>query len=244
MNQETPNHIQQPDNLKQYIKKGEFPRWRIFFNLYLRNVIASLLGFAIILLLNFFTPMTSSWLHRALVASGNGIQCLLGLFPLILVIIAIFQYRFQRPVFNFLTMHIQGENPTSFDEEDIRRRLLNLPMLLAVTNLMVYILVPGALLLSSWLLDLFAMDFRMAVLSFFWALMIGLITACLSFFIVENYTRHICIPMVFPEGGLTRVQGAIRINVMRRIRLLNLAGTLTPMMILVVTLGLVVLDVL
>ena len=244
MNQETPNRIQQPGDLRQSIEKGEFPRWRIFFNLYLRNIVANLLGFAIILLLNFFTPMTSNWLHRVLFVSGDGVQYLLGLFPLILVIIAIFQYQFQCPVCNFLTMRTRGEATAAYDEEAIRRRLLNLPMILALTNLMVYILVPGALILSSWLLDLFPMDFRMAALFFFRALMIGLITACLSFFIVENYTRHISIPMVFPEGGLTQVRGAVRINVMRRIRLLNLAGTLTPMLILVATLGLVLLDVL
>ena len=244
MNQETPNRIQQPGDLQQYIERGEFPRWRIFFNLYLRNIIANLLGFAIILLLNFFTPMTSNWLHRVLFVSGDGVQYLIGLFPLILVIIAILQYQFQCPVCNFLTMRTRGETETPYDESAIQRRLLNLPMILAANNLMVYILVPGALILSSWLLDLFPMDLRMAALFFFRALMIGLITACLSFFIVENYTRHISIPMVFPEGGLTRVQGAVRINVMRRIRLLNLAGTLTPMLILVATLGLVLLDVL
>jgi adenylate cyclase len=48
---------------------------------------------------------------------------------------------------------------------------------------------------------------------------------------------------VFPDGGLTEVAGAFRINVMRRIRLLNLAGTLTPMLILVMTLAFMVWDV-
>jgi class 3 adenylate cyclase len=229
--------------MQQLIEKGEFPRWKIFFGLYARNIIANLLGFFIILLLNLFTPLHSVWLRKVLFVTGDGLQYLLSLFPFILVIIAILQYQFQCPVCNFLSAHVEGRKNGQYELEHIRRRLLNLPMILSVTNLSVYILVPGVLILSSWLLELFPMDLHVAMLFFFRAFMVGLITACLSFFIVESYTRQISIPMIFPEGGLTKVPGVVRINVMRRIRLLNLAGTLTPMLILVVTLGLVVLDV-
>ncbi|MBS0012938.1 MAG: adenylate/guanylate cyclase domain-containing protein, partial [Desulfobacterales bacterium] len=94
-----------------------------------------------------------------------------------------------------------------------------------------------------WTFDIFFMDVRIVSLLCFRSVMIGLITACLSFFIVESYARNGCIPLVFPQGGLTRVPGAVRIDVMRRIRLLNLTGTLTPFLILVVTLAFVLWDV-
>jgi len=231
-------------DMQEIVESGQFPRWKLYLNLYSRNIVANILGFLIILLLNYFTPMTSAWLRKVLFVTGDALHYLLLLFPFILVIIAVLQFYFQCPVCNFLSVRMKGQQCRKYDPEQIRRRLLNLPMILAATNLLVYILVPSALILSSWCLDLFPMELKTAALFLFRAFMIGLITACLSFFIVEDYTRHVSIPKVFPKGGLTKIRGVVRINVMRRIRLLNLAGTLTPMLILVVTLGLVVLDVL
>jgi len=223
---------------------AEFPRWKLYLDLYLRNIGANVMGFLIILLLNVFTPMTSGWLRKVIFATDGDAHLLLVLFPFILGIIAALQFFFQCPICNFLSALSKGQECRKYEPEQIRKRLLNLPLILAATNLLVYSLVPAALILSSWFLDLFPMDLKTAGLFFFRAVMIGLITACLSFFIVESYTRRVSIPMIFPEGGLTGVRGVVRINVMRRIRLLNLTGTLTPMLILVVTLGLVVLDVL
>mgnify|MGYP006289429355 CR=1 FL=1 len=220
----------------------EFPRWQIYFHLYVRNIAANLLGFAIILVLNFFTPMTSAWVGRAIIENGAG-HYLITLFPFILAGIAILQYYFQCPVCQYLTACARGEQCEKYSETHIKRRVLNLPMILAATNLAVYIVVPVALIGYAWFFGLFPMDPKVTSLLFFRSVMIGLITACLSFFIVESYTRRISIPLVFPQGGLTAVAGAVRVDVMRRIRLLNLAGTLTPMLILVVTLAFVLWDV-
>ena len=230
------------ENMQPDLQNGAFPRWRIYFNLYFRNIAANLLGFAVILVLNFFTPMTSAWVGRAVFENGAG-HYLITLFPFILLAVAMLQYYFQCPICAFLTARVREQQCEKYSEEQIKRRVLNLPILLAAANLAVYILVPVALISSSWVFALFPMDVKIVSLLFFRSVMIGLITACLSFFIVESYTRHVSIPLVFPEGGLTEVPGAVRVDVMRRIRLLNLAGTLTPMLILVVTLAFVLWDV-
>lgn len=222
---------------------GEFPRLKIYFHLYLRNISANLLGFVIILVLNFFTPMTSGWVGRTLLENGEG-HYLISLFPFILIIIALLQYQVQCPVCLYLTARAQGLPCENYSRQYVQRRILNLPLILAAANMAVYILVPAALIVYFLFFVPGAMNGKIAALLFFRSVMIGLITASLSFFIVESYTRHISIPLVFPDGGLTEVPGAFRVNVMRRIRLLNLAGTLTPMLILVVTLAFVVWDVL
>ncbi|MFW6081542.1 MAG: hypothetical protein ACOC7W_06480, partial [Desulfosalsimonas sp.] len=223
-------------------QSGEFPRWKIYFGLYIRNIGANLLGFAIILVLNFFTPMCcSDWVGRALFENDAG-RYLVSLFPFTLLAVAGLQYWSQCPVCSFISARAAGETCTRYSEEHVKRRVLNLPVILASANLAVYIIVPAALVAYSWFFGLFAMDARIVGLLFFRSVMIGLITASLSFFIVESYTRHVSIPLIFPEGGLTDVAGAFKVNVMRRIRLLNLAGTLTPMLILVVTLAFVVSD--
>jgi class 3 adenylate cyclase len=228
---------------EQESRPEPFPRWKIFFSLYLRNMAANLIGFGIILLLNYFTPLTSLWLREVLFLSAEGVGYLVALFPTVLAIIAILQHRFQCPVCSFLAEKQQEGDVSGYDVNAIQRRLLNFPLLLAITNLAVYTLVPVCIILFSWFLGLSPMEPRIAALFFFRSFMIGLITATLSFFIVESYTRSFSIPMMFPEGGLIEVEGAVRMNVFRRIRLLNLAGTLTPMLILVVTLGFVVFDV-
>lgn len=225
------------------IQNGNFPRWKIYFQLYIRNIAANLLGFAIIVVLNFFTPMTSAWLGRALLVNGAG-SYLVTLFPVILFIVAMLQYYFQCPVCAFLTARGGGRACERYTEEQVKKRVLNLPVILAAANLAVYVLVPAVLVFYSVFVHLFPMDARVVALLFFRSVMIGLITACLSFFIVESYTRRVSIPLLFPGGGLTAVPGVFRMSVMRRIRLLNLAGTLTPMLILVVTLAFVVMDVL
>ncbi|MBA2880908.1 class 3 adenylate cyclase [Desulfosalsimonas propionicica] len=223
-------------------ENGGFPRWRIYFSLYFRNIGANLLGLAIILVLNFFTPMTSEWVGKALLENGTG-HYLMMLFPFILILVALLQYQFQSPVFAYLSARARGEQCDQNSEEKVKKRVLNLPIILAATNLAVYIAVPLVLICYFWTFDIFFMDVRIVSLLFFRSVMIGLITACLSFFIVESYARNGCIPLVFPQGGLTRVPGAVRIDVMRRIRLLNLTGTLTPFLILVVTLAFVLWDV-
>lgn len=224
-------------------ESGEFPRWRIYFQLYLRNISANLLGFAIIVVLNFFTPMTSTWVGPAMLENGAG-KYLVILFPFILIIIAMLQYQFQCPVCNHLVSWTHGTACERYDEQQVKRRVLNLPLILAATNLVVYIVVPLVMISYSLIFDLFPLDRKIMALLFFRSVMIGLITACLSFFIVESYTRRISIPLIFPRGGLTDVPGAFRIDIKRRIRLLNLAGTLTPMLLLVMTLAFVVWDVL
>ncbi|MFO7861126.1 MAG: hypothetical protein R6U41_07880 [Desulfosalsimonas sp.] len=66
---------------------------------------------------------------------------------------------------------------------------------------------PAALIVYFLFFEPEAMYGKIVALLFFRSVMIGLITASLSFFIVESYTRHISIPLVFPDGGLTEVPG-------------------------------------
>ena len=228
----------------EHVDKG-FTPWRIYLSLYVRNISANLLGFAIILVLNFFTPLTYFRIRKVEFLTEGGWLFLVVIFPFILIIVGLLQYVFQCPVCACLSALKQQVECTRYGMEQIRKRVLNLPLILALANLLVYILAPLVLIGSFFLFDLFPnLNVRIASLLFFRAVMIGLITSSLSFFIVESYARRVLIPRVFPEGGLTEVPGVVRVNVGRRIKLLNLAGTLTPMIILVVTLGFVVADVL
>lgn len=225
-------------------REGEaFTPWKIYLNLYARNISANLLGFGIILLLIVLTPPAFVRIQELSRFSEGGWQFLLLVFPFIVGIVAFFQYYFQCPVCSFLRAKKEGTVCERYSARKIRQRVLNLPLLLAGANLGIYFAVPLIIILAAWSLEWLVPDLRSAGLFFFRTVMIGLITSCLSFFIVEEYCRRVLIPMVFPEGRLTEVPGAIRISVGRRIKLFYLAGTLTPMIILVATIGFVVRDV-
>jgi class 3 adenylate cyclase len=66
--------------------------------------------------------------------------------------------------------------------------------------------------------------------------MIGLITASLSFFLIEDYCRRTLVPILFPKGRLSATPRTLKIPIARRIRMLYGAGTLNPMILLVGTL--------
>lgn len=229
--------------MTRYDRGEPFAPWKIYLNLYARNITANLLGLVIILLLVVFTPFSFfnfREIHR--IADGDW-QFLLMLFPFLLGIVAFLQYWFQCPICSFLQAKKTGVSCERYSNEMIRRRTLNLPLILAMTNAAVYFAAPVLIIAATWSFDLLPLDFPGARLFFFRTVMIGLITSCLCFFIVEGYCRRVLIPMVFPEGRLSGVSGAIRVSVLRRIRIFYLAGTLTPMIILVATLFFVTRDV-
>ncbi len=222
---------------------GEFSPGKIYLNLYIRNISSNILGFLAILVLLFFTPLSLFQFREFYFISEEGWLFLLFIFPLILIVIALLQYYFQCPVCAFIEARKRDLQCDRYSDEQIKRRVLNLPLILATVNLAVYLIAPLVIIIVAWSFDLFGMDIRSARLLFLRTVMIGLLTACLSFFIVESYCRRVLVPMVFPTGGLTEVKGAVKINVLRRIRLFFLAGTLTPMFILVFTIGFVARDV-
>jgi sigma-B regulation protein RsbU (phosphoserine phosphatase) len=67
--------------------------------------------------------------------------------------------------------------------------------------------------------------------------MVGYISAILSFYLVEAYSRRRLVRILFPEGRLAAIPGTVKLSILRRIRVLYGVGTLAPMIILVGTLA-------
>ena len=66
--------------------------------------------------------------------------------------------------------------------------------------------------------------------------MVGYISAIISFYLVEAYSRRRLVRILFPEGKLAKISGTVKFSILRRIRVLYGVGTLAPMIILVGTL--------
>jgi sigma-B regulation protein RsbU (phosphoserine phosphatase) len=120
-------------------------------------------------------------------------------------------------------------------EEKARRRILNLPVIIGLVNF-------GMWIGLTALLGTFFTIFRDAPLRIgffvnFRGFMVGYISAVISFYLVEAYSRKRLIRILFPEGKLATIAGTVKFSILRRIRMLYGVGTLAPMLILVGTLA-------
>jgi sigma-B regulation protein RsbU (phosphoserine phosphatase) len=202
--------------------------------LYIRNVGANLLGFLIIAMLNFFTPLEFFKIQKAFLLAG-GWLVILAFYPLVICIGITLQYIVQRPITELIKRMRQGLDIEAALEEKARRRILNLPVIIGLVNF-------GMWIGLTALLGTFFMIFRDTPLQMgffvqFRGFMVGFISAILSFYLVEAYSRRRLIRILFPEGKLAKVAGTVKFSILRRIRMLFGVGTLAPMLILVGTLA-------
>jgi sigma-B regulation protein RsbU (phosphoserine phosphatase) len=208
--------------------------------LYLRNLAANFSGNFIIAVLNIFTPLTVFEQWRGFLAKGSwvAIPILLGF----IVLIAVFlQSLVQRPIAATLKILQRGGQPEPEIRVRSRRRLLNLPITLALVNFSMWIVLSAVLLpIMNLLIDMSVSSF---LYGYFRVVMIGLIASFISFFLIDDYSRKNLIPVFFPEGKLAAEAGAVKISILRRIRVLMGVGTNAPMVLLVGTLAFAVWEV-
>ncbi len=201
--------------------------------LYIRNVGANFLGFFIIALLNLFTPLEFFKIQRAFFLAGGWVV-ILSFYPLAICIGITLQYIVQRPITEMINRMRQGLKIEAALEEKARRRILNLPVIIGLVNFAMWIGLTA-------LLGIFFMIFRDAPLRIgffvqFRGFMVGYISAIISFYLVEAYSRRRLVRILFPEGKLASIPGTVKFSILRRIRVLYGVGTLAPMIILVGTL--------
>lgn len=199
--------------------------------LYLRVIGANMVGLVTVLVLNYLTPSDVLLKTRSFLL-GEGRLYLLFIHPLIVLLIVGVQHAIQRPI----AQALGGGLPRQGEAADrIRRRLLNLPFLVAGVNLFLWILISSLITFVIHLTQ--HVPGKISLFILFRTLMIGLIAAHLSFFLVEEFARRRLIPRFFPEGRLAGLPGTWSIPIHRRIQLLYLAGISIPMLILVGTLA-------
>jgi len=195
---------------------------------------ANLTGFLVIAILNSFTPLEFFRLQRTFIFTEGGWKMFFFFYPLVLLLIGLLQYRAQYPIQRFFALDASNQALHPALREKACRRLLNLPLIIALMNVAVYLFVPGCMVVSFYFLQ--GLPGKTCLFIYFRALMIGLITASLSFFLMEDYSRKTLIPILFPNGRLVATPRTLKIPIARRIRALYGACTLNPMILLVGTL--------
>ena len=202
--------------------------------LYVRHIGANLLGNFTVVVLNLFTPLVLLEVQRTLLFPKGGWRVLVFFLPLVIFIAAFLQYLIQRPISKVIDLSYSGMKIKEAMKEKARQRLLNLPFLLGLASLVMWITVP--LFVVGFFVLFMNVPAKTSLFLGFRAIMIGMIALTISFFLVEDYSRKKLIPWFFPKGRLSALSGTIKISIRRRIRVLYMAGTSVPMILLVGTL--------
>lgn len=139
-----------------------------------------------------------------------------------------------RPLKACLVAWRAGRLPQEADLVLARRRALNLPFVFIPLAL------GSGLVLSSvgtglfYLLGYVKLGSALALVVR--SSMVGLVSAAAAFFWLEAHCRRRYLPLLFPRGRLTRVRGAARLSISRRIRAVYRISGVIPLVILLVTL--------
>ena len=212
--------------------------------LYVRNFLANFTGNFIVILLNIVTPLTvyDNWKTFLWQGGWKGGWVSVPIILLLVTTCVVFlQYWIQRPISISLGQLLLGKAPDAVLLEKARRRVVNLPTILWSTNFSLWVLL--TFILMPVMYALIDMTMPSFFYGFFRLVMIGLIAAFISFFLVDEYCRDKLIPVFFPGGKLAAVQGTVKISILRRIRVLFGVGTNAPMLLLVGTIGFAVWEV-
>jgi sigma-B regulation protein RsbU (phosphoserine phosphatase) len=209
--------------------------------LYLRNFAANIAGNLTIVLLNVFTPLEVLKDWQSFLWQGGWVLLVIAL-PLIFLTAFILQYLIQRPISDlYQQIHTAHKIDVGLQQR-ARTRLLNLPVTLGMANLALWIFATALFVpFIYYAREIYLNDFGAVTVLylFFRTIILGLMAAFISFFLVDDYSRRKLVPLLFPEGKLAATPGTVKISILRRIRVLYAAGTGAPVLILVGTLALV-----
>ena len=212
--------------------------------LYFIAATATTMGIIVVFVLNVATPMDFILNQLTNLPREDTFSHVLEISKRLLAFIAMisavcgliftFMYRLLRPIDECITGVRAGREPPADLIKRARRQLINLPFLFIGFNVGLWILVPALVFISAHLIG--TMDLHSSVVLSIRASMVGLISTAIGFFRIESYCRRRLIPFFFPHGRLAGLEGAARIPISRRIRMLFRLGSLVPLTILVVTL--------
>jgi sigma-B regulation protein RsbU (phosphoserine phosphatase) len=209
-------------------------------SLYIRNLTANLIGNLIIALLDIFTPLQFLKDWMAFLSGGGWVWVPIFIITAC-IIVTILQYSIQRPISRYLSCLVGHERIQKSFELKARQRLLKLPVYLCLTNLGMWLLLN--IIFAPVMYFFLNMTLSSFGYNFFRVLMVGLIASFISFFLIDDFVRKKIIPILFPEGQLATISGAVRISILKRVRVLFGVGTNAPMVLLCVTVAFAVWEV-
>ena len=211
---------------------------------YFIGVVATIVGILVIFLLNIATPLEfvitqMHALKRAddiqwakLIFSRLLIFCMIALFACIPFLVIM--RKVLSPISRWLKQ-MQQQQPISPQLDfKARRRLINLPFLMVPVVIGLWGIIPLCFFGGAFAFGI--IDSGTAITFALRSLMVGFISSAIIFFGLESHARKTLIPVFFPKGKLTQVNGTAKISISRRIRAFYRIGSLIPLANIVLTL--------
>jgi sigma-B regulation protein RsbU (phosphoserine phosphatase) len=133
---------------------------------------------------------------------------------------------YEKPIRRYLNLLFE-QAPISRDlESKARQRLLNEPFFLIALSFSMWLLAATIYPLIHWV---YGSGLNMVQRTLYNALITGVITVTVAFFMLEHILQKKLAPLFFPSGGLTTVPQTLRIRIRTRLVALLFACNLIPL---------------
>ena len=150
-------------------------------------------------------------------------------FTILFIIILIYEW----PVRRYIHQLYTGFPTLAEPEPMVRRRLLNAPFFMVGVDMAAWITTG---LVLAYLERRFGLSWTIVSINRLEALLVGLISTTLAFFLLERILQRYLAPIVFPKGKLLEVKGVRRIHLTVRLFSVFIAINLLPMLAILVSL--------
>jgi adenylate cyclase len=187
----------------------------------LANLISNVIGVQVV---QYLTQVFSPMVDPRAVALGDEISSVF--LPLSFAVPLTLVLLYEWPIRRYVSRLFRGEAVAPAERETALRRLLNEPFVLIAINLGIWCTAAGLYPLVYWLAGLGRQTIEVAFLQGFFT---GLISTTVAFFVLEFVLQRRVVPVLFPDGGLSRVPGTFRIRIWTRLTAMFLAINFIPM---------------
>ncbi len=198
--------------------------FRLKNTLMIANLISNAIGVAITIYLSRRTGLQVSAAEAATVHQVD-----LVFLPISFLVPMCLNLWYEMPIRRYLNRLYSGTPVTALDTVQVQRRLLNEPLVLICISASIWVsagIVYPAALWRSGLAMVLVQE------AFFRALHGGLVTVTVAFFVLEFLMQRRLCPVIFPNGGLSRIPGTYRFRIRTRLFAVLLACNLIPMFLL------------
>jgi sigma-B regulation protein RsbU (phosphoserine phosphatase) len=153
--------------------------------------------------------------------------------PFAFAFVCVMTLLYEKPIRRYLNLAFKKESIPQDLETTARQRLLNEPFVLISLSFSMWLLAATIYPLIHWA---YGPESKMVQRTFFSALINGVITVTVAFFMLEHILQKKLAPLFFPNGGLTTVPQTLRIRIRTRLVALLFACNLIPLITIILNL--------
>ncbi len=146
--------------------------------------------------------------------------------PFAFTFVGVMTLLYEKPIRRYLNLSFKQSSIPRDLEATARRRLLNEPFVLIALSFSMWLLAATIYPLIHWA---YGSGLNMVQRALYNALITGVITITVAFFLLEHILQKKLAPHFFPNGGLTTIPRTLRIRIRTRLVALLFACNLIPL---------------